>query len=54
MGISLGMLFRIDGIVILLAGIVSRNIETALYAAISLYISVKISDAIVEGFSRKV
>lgn len=79
-GISLGMLFRIDastggtelaclilnkvfpsisisvfmfiinGIVILLAGIVSRNIETTLYATISLYISVKISDAIVEGF----
>lgn len=43
-------MFIIDGIVILLAGIVSRNIETALYAAISLYISVKISDAIVEGF----
>ncbi|WP_042273249.1 YitT family protein [[Clostridium] dakarense] len=43
-------MFIIDGIVILLAGIVSRNIETALYATISLYISVKISDAIVEGF----
>lgn len=43
-------MFIIDGIVILLAGIVSKNIETTLYATISLYISVKISDAIVEGF----
>ena len=44
-------MFIIDGIVIILAGLVSRNIETALYATISLYISVKISDAIVEGFN---
>ena len=43
-------LFIIDGIVIILAGIVSRNIETALYATISLYITIKISDTIVEGF----
>ena len=56
-GISLGMLFRVDastggsdGIVIILAGLVSRNIETALYATISLYITIKISDTIVEGF----
>lgn len=44
-------MFIIDGIVIILAGLVSRNIETALYATISLYTSVKISDAIVEGFN---
>ena len=43
-------LFIIDGIVIILAGIVSGNIETALYATISLYITIKISDTIVEGF----
>lgn len=43
-------MFIIDGVVIALAAIVSRNIETALYAIISLYISVKISDTIVEGF----
>lgn len=43
-------LFIIDGAVILLAGFVSRNIETALYATISLYITIKISDTIVEGF----
>ena len=43
-------LFIIDGIVIVLAGLVSRNIETALYATISLYITIKISDTIVEGF----
>lgn len=43
-------MFIIDGIVIILACIVSKNIETGLYAAISLYISVKISDIIVEGF----
>lgn len=49
--ISISMfMFIIDGIVIILAGIVSKNIETALYATISLYISVKVSDTIVEGF----
>lgn len=37
--ISISMfMFIIDGIVIILAGIVSKNIETALYATISLYI----------------
>lgn len=43
-------MFIIDGIVILLAGFVTRNIETALYATASLYITVKVSDVIVEGF----
>ena len=40
-----------DCVVVLLSGIVSRNIEIGLYSAISLYIIVKISDLIVEGFN---
>ena len=44
-------MFIIDGLVITLAGLVSRNIQTALYAIISLYISVKICDSIIEGFN---
>lgn len=40
-----------DGIVVLLSGIVSRNIEIALYSAIALYIIVKVSDIIVEGIN---
>ncbi|WP_226891989.1 YitT family protein [Paraclostridium bifermentans] len=43
-------MFIIDGLVIILAGLVSKNIQIALYAIISLYISVKICDTIVEGF----
>ncbi|MDU5022010.1 MAG: YitT family protein, partial [Clostridiales bacterium] len=43
-------MFIIDGLVIALAGLVSRNIQIALYAIVSLYISVKICDTIVEGF----
>ncbi|SCI94856.1 Uncharacterized BCR%2C YitT family COG1284 [uncultured Clostridium sp.] len=43
-------MFIIDGAVIALAGIVSKNIQIALYAIISLYVSVKICDTIVEGF----
>lgn len=44
-------MFIIDGIVILLAGFVTKNIEIALYATVSLYITVKVSDVIVEGFN---
>ena len=40
-----------DGCVVILSGIVSRNIETALYSAISLYIIVKVSDIMVEGIN---
>lgn len=40
----------LDGIVVISAGIASRNIEIALYSAIALYIIVKIADAIIEGF----
>ena len=43
-------MFIIDGAVITLAGVVSKNIQIALYAIISLYVSVKICDTIVEGF----
>jgi len=81
MGVSLGLIFRINGstggtdligvlankfipnisipilmgtadaIIVILSGIVSKNIEIALYSAISLYIIVKVSDIIVEGIN---
>ena len=81
MGISLGLIFRINGstggtdligllankfmpnlsvpmlmgcadaVVVIFSGIVSRNIEIALYSAISLYIIVKVSDIMVEGIN---
>lgn len=81
MGISLGLIFRINGstggtdligllankfmpnlsvpmlmgcadaIVVILSGIVSKNIEIALYSAIALYIIVKVSDIMVEGIN---
>lgn len=38
-----------DAIVVVLSGIVSMNVEIALYSTIALYISVKVSDMIVEG-----
>lgn len=40
-----------DGCVVILSGIVSRNIEIALYSAIALYIIVKASDIMVEGIN---
>ena len=40
-----------DGCVVILSGIVSRNIEIALYSAIALYIIVKVSDIMVEGIN---
>lgn len=40
-----------DGTVVLLSGIVSKNIEIALYSAIALYIIVKVSDIMVEGIN---
>ena len=81
MGVSLGLIFRINGstggtdligllankffpsisipmlmgfadaLVVLFSGIVSRNIEIALYSAIALYIIVKVSDIIDEGIN---
>lgn len=38
-----------DAIVVVFSGVISKNIEVALYSAIALYISVKVSDMIVEG-----
>ena len=79
MGISLGLIFRINGstggtdllaliihhffpsinppkltgladaCIVVLSGVVSQNIEVALYSAIALYVTVKVSDMIVEG-----
>ncbi|MCC3865811.1 YitT family protein [Terrisporobacter petrolearius] len=40
-----------DGCIVALSGIVSKNIEIALYSAIALYIIVKVSDIIVEGIN---
>ncbi len=40
-----------DACVVALSGIVSKNIEIALYSAISLYIIVKVSDVMIEGLS---
>ncbi|MBN9647072.1 YitT family protein [Terrisporobacter glycolicus] len=40
-----------DGCIVALSGIVSKNIEVALYSAIALYIIVKVSDIIVEGIN---
>lgn len=81
MGISLGLIFRINGstggtdligllankflpfisvpmlmgtadaVIVIFSGIVSRNIEIALYSAIALYIIVKVSDIMVEGIN---
>ena len=38
-----------DACVVILSGIVSRNIEIALYSAIALYIIVKVSNIMVKG-----
>jgi uncharacterized membrane-anchored protein YitT (DUF2179 family) len=38
-----------DACIVVLSGIVSQNIEVALYSAIALYVTVKVSDMIVEG-----
>ena len=40
-----------DAIVVILSGIVSKNIEVALYSALALYIIVKVSDIMVEGIN---
>lgn len=40
-----------DATIVILSGVVSRNIEIALYSAIALYIIVKVSDIIVEGIN---
>lgn len=43
-------LIFIDGLVVVSSGIVNKNLETALYSAISLYVIVKMVDFIVAGF----
>ena len=40
-----------DACVVILSGIVSKNIEIALYSAIALYIVVKVSNVMVEGIN---
>lgn len=40
-----------DACVVILSGVVSQNIEIALYSAIALYIIVKVSDIMVEGIN---
>jgi uncharacterized membrane-anchored protein YitT (DUF2179 family) len=50
--ISIGKLIAIiDGAVILFAALVYRNIESALYAIITIYITSRLTDVIVNGFS---
>lgn len=41
----------IDGLVVISSGVVNKNLETALYSAISLYVIVKMVDFIVSGFN---
>ncbi|MDU3336565.1 YitT family protein [Paraclostridium bifermentans] len=41
----------LDGMVVISAGIASKNLETALYSGVALYIIVKIVDAIVSGLN---
>lgn len=41
----------LDGMVVVSAGIASKNLETALYSGVALYIIVKIVDAIVSGLN---
>lgn len=38
-----------DAVVVVLSGLITLHIEVALYSAIALYISVKVSDMIIEG-----
>lgn len=40
----------LDGMVVISAGIASKNLETALYSGVALYIIVKLVDAIVSNF----
>ena len=41
----------IDGLVVVSSGVVNKNLETALYSAISLYVIVKMVDFMVSGFN---
>ncbi len=51
-GINIGqLLFIIDGIVVLWAGLVFRSAELALYALITIFLASWIIDLVIEGFS---
>lgn len=50
--ISIPMLMgTADAIIVILSGVVSKNLEISLYSAIALYIIVKVSDIMVEGIN---
>ncbi|SHE66028.1 YitT family protein [Desulforamulus putei] len=52
MGINIGqLLFIIDGLVVLWAGIVFRSAELAMYALITIFLTAWIIDLVIEGFS---
>ncbi|NJA29098.1 YitT family protein, partial [Clostridioides difficile] len=40
-----------DCVVVVLSGIVNRQVEIALYSTVALYILVKVSDLLIEGFN---
>ncbi len=41
----------VDCVVVVLSGIVNRQVEIALYSTVALYILVKVSDLLIEGFN---
>lgn len=43
-------LVMIDGLVVFSSGLINKNIETALYSAITLFIIAKVIDAVINGF----
>ncbi|MBC6003261.1 YitT family protein [Paeniclostridium hominis] len=44
-------MIMLDGMVVISAGLASKNLETALYSGVALYIIVKVVDAIVSDFN---
>lgn len=48
--LSVGKLFMIiDGIIIMTAGIILKSFETVLYSAVALFVSGRVTDAVIEG-----
>ena len=48
--LSVGQLFlAIDGIIVILSGIVFESLETMLYSAVAIYLSSNVTDAVLEG-----
>jgi uncharacterized membrane-anchored protein YitT (DUF2179 family) len=45
------LMMFVDIMVVILSGVTNKNLETALYSALALYIIVRVADAIIEGFS---